>query len=346
MEFTMNYEPPDDVTRIRCIEAHTGGEPLRVIYGGFPELEGDTILAKRRYAREHFDHLRTALMHEPRGHADMYGCILTAAAEEGSHFGVLFTHNEGFSSMCGHGIIAVTTVALECGLLPIDISEVRIDAPAGLIRAYPRIEGGRVVSVSFDNVPSFVADTRSVQVEGLGSVDYTIAYGGAFYAYVDADLLGIELEPGNATEVIELGRRIKHAVMESNDMNYHPHQPDLNFLYGTIFVSRRRADVHSRNACVFADGELDRSPTGTGVSGRAAIHHAAGEIVRGESIRIESIIGSAFDVHVEEECTFGGRKAVIPRVTGSASICGRTEWLIDPRDDLKHGLILRSPSFP
>lgn len=341
MKFDINWESPAKHRTIKCIEAHTGGEPLRVIYSGFPELAGKTVLEKRHSAQKDFDHMRRALMWEPRGHADMYGCILIPPERVGSNFGVLFTHNEGFSTMCGHGIIAVTTVALETGLLPINTHEVRIDSPAGLIKAYPRVKNNRVESVSFDNVSSFVANTGSVDIHGLGTVQYTIAFGGAFYAYVDADKLGLELIPENAGEVILQGRAVKKAVMAKDPMQYYPFEKDLNFLYGTIFISRKFPAVHSRNACVFAEGELDRSPTGTGVCGRAAIHFTEGELKIGESITIESIIGSRFSVKVIEQGSFGEYKSVVPRVTGNAFICGKSEWIIDPDDDLKYGFLLR-----
>lgn len=340
MKFDIKWPTAAQQT-IKCIEAHTGGEPLRVIYSGFPALHGKTILEKRRFAKENFDHLRRALMWEPRGHADMYGCILIPPESPDSDFGVLFTHNEGFSSMCGHGIIAITTVALETGLLPLHQKEVRIDSPAGLIKAYPRVKNNSVEAVSFDNVPSFSVKKDFVNIEGLGEVDYTIAFGGAFYAYVDADKLELDLVPENTQEIIRKGRLIKKAVTEKDGMHYHPFEGELNFLYGTIFISTKYPAVHSRNVCIFADGELDRSPTGTGVSGRAAIHFAEGEIKKDESITIESILGSRFSVKVIATTMFGKYKAIIPRVTGNAFICGKSEWLINPEDALKDGFILR-----
>ena len=183
-----DWRPPADWVRICTIDAHTAGEPFRVFVEGYPELAGETILERRRNAREHFDHLRTALMWEPRGHADMYGCIVTPAVSEDADFGVLFTHNEGYSSMCGHGIIAMATVAVETGMVAVVEPEtaIGIDTPAGLVRAWARVENGRVAGVRFHNVPSFVADLDlAVEVPGLGRVRFDLAYGGAFYAYVD-----------------------------------------------------------------------------------------------------------------------------------------------------------------
>ena len=339
-----DWAPPNGWQRITTIDAHTAGEPFRVIVDGFPELPGDTILARRNYAKRNLDHLRKALMWEPRGHADMYGCILTEPITAGADLGVLFTHNEGYSTMCGHGIIGVTKVVLETGMIPIVSPEtmVKIDTPAGLVTAYAKIRDGHVQSVKFHNVPSFVlALDEKVEVPGLGEVRYDLAYGGAFYAYVKADDVGLACAPENFRQLIEIGMAIKRAVMSSRPIP-HPFEADLSFLYGTIFVGPPTSpDAHSRNACVFAEGEVDRSPTGTGVSGRLAIHYARGEIGLDESIVIESIIGSRFTGRVVKTVKFSRYAAVIPEVEGTAYITGRNEFLIDPDDDLREGFILR-----
>jgi len=338
------WNPPADWLRITTVDAHTAGEPFRVITSGFPDLRGDTILARRRYAKEHLDHLRTALMWEPRGHADMYGCIVTPPVSPGADLGILFIHNEGFSTMCGHGIIGITTVALETGMLPIAEPEttVRIDTPAGLVTAHARVNEGRVSSVYFHNVPSFVvALDEKVDVPGLGIVRYDLAFGGAFYAYVSAEDVGLTCSPEEFRPMIEKGMAIKRAVMASRAIT-HPFEEDLGFLYGAIFTAPALVpDAHSRNVCIFADGEVDRSPTGTGVSGRLAIRHARGEIGIDEPIVIESIIGSRFRGTVVSSTRFGPYEAIIPEVEGSAYITGRHEFFIDPSDPVRHGFILR-----
>jgi len=340
----MNYNPPSEWIKITAIDAHTGGEPFRVIVDGFPELKGETILERRRYAKEHYDYLRTALMWEPRGHADMYGCILTPPAMPDADFGILFIHNEGFSTMCGHGIIGIATVVLETGMLPMvpPTTTLRINSPAGLITAYTHIESGKVKNVSFRNVPSFVAALDEVvEVPGLGKIRYDLAYGGAFYAYVNAEEAGVNCSPDDYRPLIEKGMSIKRAVMQSRKIE-HPFEKDLGFLYGTIFVGPpNEKDSHSRNVCIFAEGEVDRSPTGTGVSGRLAIHHRRGEIRMNEPIVIESIIGTKFTGKVVEETTFGPYPAIIPEVQGEAHIIGRNELWINPNDPLKDGFILR-----
>ncbi len=339
-----DHWPPatDHWTRITSIDAHTAGEPLRIITGGLPPVPGDTILAKRRYARERLDHLRTALMWEPRGHADMYGCILTEPVTPDGTLGVLFMHNEGFSTMCGHGIIGLVKVGIETGLLAAD-PVVRLDTPAGRVTAYPHYDAaGKVTHVSFHNVPSFVyALDQVVDVPGLGRVRYDIAFGGAFYAYVSAGEIGVGLMPDAFHTLIDLGKRIKRAVMDVG-IPQHPFEPDLSLLYGVIFVGPAHDPAHhSREVCVFADGEVDRSPTGTGVSGRAALHYAKGEIGLNEPFVVESILGTTFTGEVVEATTFGPYAAVVPQVTGTAYIVGRNEWVIDPGDPLRDGFLLR-----
>ena len=344
------WTAPEGWRRITTIDAHTAGEPLRVVTSGWPELPGDTMLAKRRHAQEHHDHLRRFLMLEPRGHADMYGCVLTPPVTEDGDVGALFLHNEGFSTMCGHGIIGLVTVGLEAGLLaaePLDAGGgqpvIRIDTPAGRVTARARLDSrGGVQSVTFRNVPSFrLHRDCEVAVAGVGRVRCDIAFGGAFYAYVDAASLGLELAPSRYQEIIDHGRRIKLAVTAQVPIEHPEGNPDLNFLYGTIFVEQLSQPGHSRNVCVFADGEVDRCPTGTGVSGRAAIAHADGEIGIGDPLTIESLIGTSFEVTAAEAVTVGDLPAVIPEVTGSAWITGRHEFLLDPADPLPQGVLLR-----
>lgn len=338
------WSPPDDWVRILTVDAHTAGEPLRVILGGFPELRGDTILARRRDARARYDALRRALMGEPRGHADMYGCIVVPPVTDKAAFGVLFTHNDGFSTMCGHGIIGVATVAVELGLVPVTGPETRvgIDTPAGFVEARVRVDGGRATSVSFVNVPSFVlALDQEVVVSGIGPVRYDVAFGGAFYAFVEAADVDLELVPEAYNRIIEVGRAIKRAVVSVGEPR-HPEDPDLSFLYGTILVGPPSdPGSHSRNVCVFADGEVDRSPTGTGVSARLALHHARGELAADEQIRIESILGTTFTGRVLKTSRVGSTDGVIPEVTGEAYITGRSESWIDPSDPLREGFLLR-----
>lgn len=340
-----SFSVPEKWHKIHCIDMHTGGEPLRVVTGGFPEIKGVSILEKRNYVKKNHDNLRKALMWEPRGHADMYGCLLTEPNDDEAHFGVIFIHNEGYSTMCGHAVIALGKLAIDMDWIEKtgNETEVIIDAPCGRIHAYAKIEKANVVNTRFHCVPSFVvALDEVVQVDGLGEVKYDLAFGGAFYAYVDADELGLDLEVKNYANIIKAGRDIKHVVMENSDKVKHPFERDISFLYGTIFISQKSSDkADNKNVCIFADGEVDRSPTGSGVSGRMAIHYERGEIKMGEKMKIESIVGSVFTGSVIEEVDFGPFQAVIPKVEGEAFITGQHTFIIDPDDPLKDGFFLR-----
>jgi len=332
-----NWQPSGDFLRISTIDLHTGGEPLRVVRAGLPPLHGNTVLEKRRYFRERYDHLRTGPMFEPRGHADMYGAVMTASTT--ADFDVFFLHNEGYSTMCGHAIIALTKLVIETGLVPGE--RVAFNVPAGRIESRARVEAGRVVEATFRNVPSFVYRRDQVIDTEIGQVNFDIAYGGAFYAIVESEPLGLTLDESAYTRLIETGRTIKHAIMKTMPIE-HPFESDLSFLYGTIFTGPARlAGHHSRNVCIFADGEVDRSATGSGVSARAALHYARGEVGLSEPITIESILGSTLTVRAVERTTFGPYDAVIPEVSGTAYFTGQNEFWFDPKDPLRNGFILR-----
>ncbi|MBL4642561.1 MAG: proline racemase family protein [Flavobacteriaceae bacterium] len=337
-----------DWLQIKTIDMHTGGEPLRVIVDGFPELKGSSVLDYRRYCKENFDHLRTALLFEPRGHADMYGCILVPPNDKDGDFGILFLHNEGYSTMCGHAIIAISTLAIEMKWIAVQEGDnvLKIDAPCGRITSFANVKNGKVTGVRFHCVPSFVVGLdRTVDVEGLGKVTYDLAYGGAFYAYVDMakNSFDFDLSSASYSALITNGMKIKNAVINSDNEITHPFEEDLSFNYGTIFIdnTKQPSGVDSRNVCIFAEGEVDRCPTGSGVSGRMAINKARKEIDYGETMTIESITGSVFKGAVISEESYGPFTAVIPQVEGTAYITGMHTFVIDPNDPMKNGFILR-----
>jgi trans-L-3-hydroxyproline dehydratase len=337
------FTPPSSWRRLTTLDYHTAGEPLRIVTGGYPDLPGDDMLARRRYAAAHLDRLRTALLWEPRGHREMYGCILTPPVRADSHFGALFMHNEGYSTMCGHAVIALGKAAVETGLVPAaePVTTVRIDTPAGTVTAFARVSAGRVTSVSFHNVPSFVVELDAgVDVPGFGRVRYDLAFGGAFYAYVPVAAVGLRLVPEDHQRLIEAGMAVKRAVTASRRIA-HPFDEDLGFLYGVIFTGPPEdAGAHSRNVCIFAEGQVDRSPTGTGVSGRAALAHARGEMAAGDERIVESILGTRFTVRITRVTRFGPYPAVIPEVEGRAHLTGRHTFFLDPDDDLGAGFFM------
>ena len=282
-------------------------------------------------------------MLEPRGHADMYGAIITEPEKNDADFGVIFMHNDGYSTGCGHAVIGITKTFVETGLIKKDEPEttIKMDVPSGHITSFAQVEDGKVISARFINVPSFV-DLLDAETEVLNrKIKYDLAFGGAYYAIVNSDSFGLELDPENVNEIIDIGMNIKQSIMEEVRI-MHPTEPEMNFLYGTIFTGPpKNSNNHSRNVCIFAEGEVDRSPTGTGVSARAAIHYARGEIGIRESITIESIIGSTFSVKVDEITTFGKYQAVVPEVRGTAFLTGKNTFWINPNDPLKDGFILR-----
>jgi proline racemase len=347
MELNWNHiNEVEDATVITTIDAHAAGEPLRIITAGLPPLPGNTILEKRRYMQQHFDHIRRMLMWEPHGHRDMYGAVLTQRVTPEADLGVLFMHNEGYSTMCGHGIIALVTTLLETGALPArgQQTAVNLDTPAGLVQATAHLDShGQVKHVSFLNVPSFLY-TQDVEIEvaDVGKVPVDIAFGGAFYAVLPAKQVGLRVVPHQREQLMTIGEAIKKAVNTTLPIK-HPIEEDLGFLYGTIFIDQPEdPSHHSRNVCIFADGEVDRSPTGTGVSARLAIHHAKGEIHDGQQIIIESILGAAstFSGRVVSHTQVGPYQAVVPEVRGRAFITGRHEFVLDPSDELGRGFFL------
>jgi len=338
-----SFSPPDNWMHIKTIEMHTGGEPLRILTEGLPEIKGSTILEKRRYFRNHLDYIRTGTMFEPRGHADMYGAVITEPVTEDGDFGTFFMHNEGYSTMCGHATIALTKLAVEAKLIDYTPgSYIKIDAPPGRLLARANVKDGHVVRSSFINVPSFVLyRDEEVDVPDIGKIRFDVAYGGAFYAFCDARALGLELTGKAYNRLIDYGKKIKKAVTEHFEIR-HPFEKDLSFLYGTIFTGKaHNKKHHSRNVCIFADGEVDRSATGSGVSARAALHYAKGELESGREITIESILGTTMDVQILRTEQYGPHQAVIPEVSGKAYFTGRNEFWFDPEDPLNKGFIFR-----
>jgi trans-L-3-hydroxyproline dehydratase len=336
--------PPRDAQLVETIEAHAAGEPLRVLLRGAPLVVGNTMLEKRRYAEEHIDDLRRSLMWEPRGHADMYGALMTAPTTADGDLGVLFLHNDGFSTMCGHGVIALATVLWETGMT--GQTNILLDTPAGRVDVNLETDGQRAKRVSFVNVPAFVDRLDYViEVPGIGTLTLDVAFGGAYYAFCDAAAVGLALDVDRAEAIVETGRTIKRALQADEQFSLvHPEHEDLGFLYGVIFVGPAKDDSsHSRHACVFANGELDRSPTGTGVSARAAILWQRGQLKTATKISIEGVCDEAFDVEVVDSPVelVDAESTVTTRVGGTAYLTGRCQWLRRDDDPLRDGVLLR-----
>jgi proline racemase len=331
------------VHTIRTIDAHAAGEPLRLIVDGVPSPEGATMLEKRAWALKRLDHFRRALMLEPRGHADMYGALLTEAVTEDAHAGILFMHNEGWSTMCGHGIIAVTTVAVDRGLITASSDDIRYDTPAGRVvaRAH-RSTGARtpgVTSVSFVNVPSFVFEAGLPVVAGGRALRVDVAFGGAFYAIVDAESAGIPILPGRLPELRTLGMAIAREVERIRTV-VHPLDQGLSGIYGTIFTGPPQGEADLRNVTVFADAEVDRSPCGTGTAAVMAVLSEMGLLMDDAPFVHESIVGTTFTGRVTRRTQVGDREAIVPSIEGSAWVTGEHAFHIDGDDPLRAGFRL------
>jgi proline racemase len=332
-------------TSIRVLDMHTGGEPVRIIRQGYPLVLGGTILAKRRYAREHLDHLRKLLMFEPRGHSDMYGALLVEPVLPGADLAVLFMHNEGYSTMCGHAVIALGRYAVDHGLVPKlePVTEVGIECPCGLVRTHVEVRGGRSGRVSFDSVPAFLlAEQARVVVPGHGPVITDVSYGGAFYALADARQFGLDVRTSRVRELVDAATALSVAVKAALPIE-HPVEQDLEFLYGSILTDglERLEEGPSANICVFADAEVDRSPTGSGVTARMAARFQRGLAALGQVCEFDSVTGARFTGEVIAATRCGSREAVTVRVGGQSHYMGEGTYWLEEGDEIGKGFLLR-----
>jgi proline racemase len=341
------------VTAVETVDYHTGGEPFRIVTRGTPEPEGRTVLERRRWASEHLDHVRRLLIDEPRGHADMYGAFVVPPNGPGADLGVIFFHNEGYSTACGHGTIALVTWAIESGRTPgrpvgrstADERDVTVDVPSGRLACRAYLRDGLVDQVTFRNVPSFVVAT-DVEVEtSHGPVAVDVSFGGAFYGSVDVGAVGLDVSRASLPTLIALQRELRPAL-DARLRPSHPEEPELHGIYGLIFwqdePSESGASLVQRNVTVFADGEVDRSPCGSGTSARLALLEAGGRLPRGASLRHRSIVDSVFEARVVGAGpSIGGRTSVVTEVSGAAFRTGEHRFTLDPRDPLGTGFLLR-----
>ncbi len=333
---------------VTTIEMHCGGEPLRIITSGYPKLRGRRLLDKRRDALANHDAFRRLLMHEPRGHADMYGAVPVEPDHPEADLAVLFLHGEGYSTMCGHAIMALGRWAVDSGLVEAKEpeTEVAIQTPCGLLRALVTVETGeagrKTGAVRFRSVPAFVF-AREVVVDTAewGPLQLDIAYGGAFYAIMTADSIGLDLHEAPARVLADAGEAITKAATAQILLS-HPDDPDLAFLYGTILTDGNDVfdEEPTRNACVFAGRQVDRSPTGSGVAARLALQWTRGEIALGQARSFESLTGAAFTGTAVEETRAGPYRAIVAEVAGRAYYHGEARFTLEPEDPLGAGFLL------
>jgi len=337
------------LSSVTTVDYHTAGEPFRIVEAPPCEIPGDSVADRRTRAISdpNVDGLRQLLCFEPRGHADMYGGFITPPDDPGAHFGVLFWHKDGFSTACGHGTIALGVWAVETGRVtaPSDgVTDVRVDVPSGRVVARVHTGAGRITAVDFVNVPSFVVAQDVLITTSRGPATVDIAFGGAIYVHLRAGDVGLSVAPQRVNDLIAIGREVKWLLNETPDAK-HPTDDRLSGIYGTVLFDELGTtddgSLHQRNVTIFADGQLDRSPCGSGTASRLAVLAARGTLAEGQTLRHDSIIGSTFQGAVLEALDVEGMPAVIPEISGMAYRYGSSEFNLDPYDPLVPGFVLR-----
>ena len=322
-----------------AVDSHTEGMPTRVVTGGVGVIPGSTMNEKRLYFMEHLDDIRLLLMNEPRGHSAMSGAILQAPTRPDADWGVVYIEVSGCLPMCGHGTIGVATVLVETGMVEVTepVTTIRLDTPAGLVIARVAVTDGHADSVTIENVPSYtVRLDATVEVPEYGTIPYSLAFGGNFYAMVDLDAVGVEFDRANQEEILSAGLAIMNAINET-DPPKHPEIDGVDHCHHVEFIAPGSDAKHSRHAMAIYPGWFDRSPCGTGTSARMAELYARGELALNEDFLNESFIGSCFTGRLIKETTVAGIPAVIPTITGRAWITGIGQYLLDPSDPFPTG---------
>ena len=332
---------------ISVIDTHTAGEAARLVTAGIPKIPGKDMVEKKQYFIDHLDDVRKSVMFEPRGHQDMFGAFLLPPTKEEADFGLVFMDTGGYLNMCGHNTIAAVTAAVETGMVDVEEGatekEVVVETPAGLIYATAKLKdnGAKVKEVSFKNVESFLYK-RDVEldVEGIGHIKFDISFGGSFFCIISADQLGLEVKPENASKIKEAGLKIREAVNANIEIQH----PTLEHIKTVdlveIYDKPSHPEATYKNVVVFGDGNIDRSPCGTGTSAKLATLYAKGELKPGEPFVYESILGTLFKGRIVEERKLADFDAIIPEITGSGYILGFSNYVYDPDDALTYGFLL------
>lgn len=329
---------------IQAIDSHTAGEATRIVVGGIPNIKGNTMPEKKQYLEDHLDHIRTAIMLEPRGHNDMFGSVMTQPCDPEADFGIIFMDGGGYLNMCGHGSIGAMTVAVETGVVPMvePVTKVVMEAPAGIIKGDVRVENEKVKSVSIFNVPAFLyKKDQEVELPGVGKVKFDISFGGSFFAIVNAKQLGLEILPKNTNKLTELAMELRDIINKEIEIQH----PTLEHIKTVdlveIWDEATNPEATYKNVVIFGQGQVDRSPCGTGTSAKLATLHARGELKEGEKFVYESILGTLFEGEIVGTTKVGEFDAVLPKITGSAWITGFNNFLIDEDDPVKYGFLLK-----
>ncbi len=329
--------------RLKFVDTHTMGEPTRIIIDGLPHLLGNTIMEKKKYLESNFDHIRTMAMNEPRGHRDMFGAIITSPIHEEADIGVIYMDGGGYLNMCGHGTMAVSTLLVEEKYVEVKepFTYITLDTPAGLVKAKIKVENGKVLEVSFINVPSFVyKENLMVYMDKIGEVPVDIAFGGSFFAIVRAEDLGIQVNLDNIDNIMELGLRLRDKINREYKVN-HPYKPEIDKVdLVEIYDKASNPMADYKNLVVFGNNQFDRSPCGTGTCAKMATLYNRGELKLGEEFVYESVTGTLFTGKILEETKIKDYNGIIPEITGRAFITGKGYLICNEEDPFKYGFIL------
>lgn len=327
---------------LSIVDAQVAGEPLRLVTGG-PKLKGDTIIEKRDYFKKHYDHIRKAVMREPRGHADMYGAVLTDPTDTKADLGIIFIDTLLYNNMCGHGSMAIASIAVEVGLVTVvePVTTVVLETGAGLVKVLVEVADGKAVSATLEGVPSF-SYKSDVPINVFGEeITVDIIYGGNFFAMVDIDQLGFDYSIDYSNEFIKYGQEIRNQVNENIEL-HHPEKEHITKVDDILFVGSPKFEGDTyKSLCFLGEAQLDRSPCGTGTSARMAALYEKGLLSIGETFYHESIIGTVFEGVVDREVMIGDIKGIIPFVKSRAFVTGMGNLIIDSDDPLSEGFILR-----
>jgi trans-L-3-hydroxyproline dehydratase len=328
-------------SRLKVVDMHTAGEPVRIVIDGYPQLKGKTLLEKRRDARESHDVYRRRLMFEPRGHGGMYGVIPLPPTHPQAALSVLFTHAGGYSTMCGHATIAIARWAVDTGLVEAKdgLARFGLECPCGLVDVFAHVENGIVTHSGFESAPAFADGVRTIQTKDFGSVEATLAFGGAYYLILPAQRLGLSFDTHDTKALSAAGARLFAAAHASTTFD-RPTDPDLAFLYGVILTDGKPRPHATRNICVFGDGQIDRSPTGSGVTARLAAECCLEGAPLNEARAFIGPTGEAFTGAAVRALGLAGRKAIIARVEGRSFYAGTSEFIFETTDPLADGFLL------
>lgn len=329
---------------IHAIDSHTAGEATRIIVGGIPNIVGNSMPEKKQWLEDNLDYLRTATMLEPRGHNDMFGSIVTQPTNPEADYGIIFMDGGGYLNMCGHGTIGAMTVAVETGMVEVHepITHIVQEAPAGIIKGEVSVENGKAKKVSFENVPAFLyKEDQEVELPGYGKIKFDISFGGSFFAIVKVDQIGVEIVPENADTLNRLGMQLRDIINAEIPVQ-HPEMPYIHTVDLIEWWSETDTPGATlKNCVVFGQGQVDRSPCGTGTSAKLATLYAKGKFKMGEKFVYESILGTVFEGEIVGTAKVDTFDAVIPKISGSAYITGFNHFVIDETDPVKHGFILK-----